>query len=1078
MVLGPESDRETGHGNGRYLFDECGRSLSIYSQVVTRMHPVIRRLLTVVLLACVIAGAAVATTAVAGADDGADVTFVEEDVTTDTTWTAEEGPYRVIRDVEVRDGATLTVESGTEVQVADGRTITVAGSLVATGTADAPVGIRMTPGASQAARWSTLRYEGAADSTLSLSNTTVQDATDGITVASDAGELSIHDSTVRNVENHGLAVTDVTGIPAVDVEDSTFANVGEHGIAATPSSGSLEDISLGTSSNVVDERARHTLSLEPGVEVTADELRLSYGDHGDVSAVDAGAIQRFGVDTDGDGDIDRSLAQDVTDVTAADGTIAIGLSRAVTVEGDERLVLAVEGIRNPETRGIYRIDVGADRDGVPQLPDGVHAPLTIGGISSDDADTDVVSSTAIESLTVRGTTFDGIGGAGVRVDADDVSRLRATNNRLDGIDGAGIEIRGRTIDGHLRGNHVDAGDAGIRVAVRDRLGHLTVTGNEVTGSETGLAIRQSGSRVRASLGTTVERNEFADNDRYGIDVDASHGRLSGGSVSSNALLSNGEGGLRMATSGLHEISIADNRIADNEGDGMWIRTRRLGSVSVAETTVRDNAGDGLDVRTYASARELSIRNTTVADNGRHGVSVRTDLVAHDLTVAESRLANNAGAGIAVTSPLTHGGSVDITENVVAANNYGVHVAGALRATVSENAIVYNTNAHASAIPLEGVDPGTAISVTEGSAGVVVDRGDSDVSLSELVSDPRIDVQLATVGPDPEMAVVLRTDGRGHTRYQEEAALPVASVLDDIPTGVALSTRETSGVTLTENDVYDHPRGLAVDVAPLIDANTTARLLVEDVRTVSAERTYWGAETGPFHDSILPSGDGDAIVTRSGWVDFVPYATTANGDRYERPRPALAAPEEALPDERVALNGSRSAVSNGTVERYHFVVDGRAQPPSTDSSHTFDMEESAVTARLAVEDELGIDSDGAATVTVDIAEPAPTTTATTTSSITTTQPASVESGLLGTVFAVLGGLSYLVGLALGTYGMWLTLRRRNPPYDGRIVHGFAIGGVVIWAVGGLVVGDGLWRVAVGAGAFWALATAVAYVLASR
>ncbi|UWG46872.1 Lipoprotein NosD family [Halanaeroarchaeum sp. HSR-CO] len=1041
------------------------------------MQPVNRRLLTVVLLVGVVTAAAAGMTAVAGADDGADVTFIEGDVTGDTTWTPEAGPYRVIRDVDVQDGATLTVEPGTEVQVADGRTITVAGSLVANGTVASPVTIRMTPGASTAARWSTLRYEGAADSTLSLSNTTVQDARVGITVASDAGDLSIHDVTVRNVANHGLAVTDVTSIPEVDVEDSTFANVGGHGIAATPASGSLEAISLGTSSNVVGERARHTLTLEPGVEVTTNELRLSYGEHGDVSSVDAGAIQRFGVDTDEDGAIERSLTQHVGAVTATDGRIAIDLSRAVTIEGDERLVLAVDGVGNPETRGIYRVDVAADRDGVSQLADGVHAPLTIGGISSDHADTDVVTPTAVESLSVRETTFEGIGGAGVRVDADELSRLRLANNRFDAVDGAGVHLRGRTIDARLHGNQISAGDAGIRVAVRDRLGHLTVASNAVTESESGLAIRQSGSRARASLGMTVERNEFADNDRYGIDVDADRGRLSGGSVSSNELVTNGEGGIRLATDGIHGVTVADNRIADNDGDGLWVRTRRLESVSIAETAVSGNAGDGLAIRTYASARDLSIRNTTVVDNGGHGVSVRTDLVAHGLTVADSQFANNAGAGIAVTSPLTHGGSVDVTESVVAANNYGIHVAGALRANVSENDIVYNTNAHASAVPLDDVEPGTAISVTEGSAGVVVDRGGSHVSLDDLVSDPRIDVQLASVGPNPEIAVVLRTDGQGHTRYQEAAALPVASILGDIPTGVALSTRETAGVTLAENDVYDHPRGLTVDVAPLIDTNTTARLLVENVRTVSAERTYWGAETGPFHDSILPSGTGDPIVTRAGWVDFVPYATEANGDRYERPQPALSAPAEAVPNETVTLDGSRSTAPNGTIARYHFVVDGtaRSRPAAT---HSFTMPESAVTTRLAVEDELGIDSEGAATVTVEPVEPEETTTATTAPVTTTGQPEPEDSGLLGTVLAVLGGLSYLVGVVLGTYGMWLTLRQRNPPYDGRIVHGFAIGGVVIWAVGGLIVGDGLWRLAVAAGAFWTLATAIAYVLASR
>ncbi|RDZ38602.1 hypothetical protein, partial [Haloferax sp. Atlit-16N] len=48
------------------------------------------------------------------------VTFVETPIQSDTTWTADEGPYRLIRSVAIEPGATHTIRPGTEVQLAEG----------------------------------------------------------------------------------------------------------------------------------------------------------------------------------------------------------------------------------------------------------------------------------------------------------------------------------------------------------------------------------------------------------------------------------------------------------------------------------------------------------------------------------------------------------------------------------------------------------------------------------------------------------------------------------------------------------------------------------------------------------------------------------------------------------------------------------------------------------------------------------------------------------------------------------------------------------------------------------------------
>jgi len=64
-------------------------------------------------------------------------------ITTDVTWTPAAGPYTVVDDITVADGATLTIEPGTVVRLETGRWIGVGNqspaTIIARGTPDAPI---------------------------------------------------------------------------------------------------------------------------------------------------------------------------------------------------------------------------------------------------------------------------------------------------------------------------------------------------------------------------------------------------------------------------------------------------------------------------------------------------------------------------------------------------------------------------------------------------------------------------------------------------------------------------------------------------------------------------------------------------------------------------------------------------------------------------------------------------------------------------------------------------------------------------------------------------------------------------
>ena len=101
------------------------------------------------------------------------VTFVDSDVTDDTTWTAEDGPYRVVGNVTVASNATLTVQPGTTVEFAEGVTMAVAGDLFANGTESDAVRLIASRPASTPGTWGSIRTVGSGSPTVSLAHTEV-----------------------------------------------------------------------------------------------------------------------------------------------------------------------------------------------------------------------------------------------------------------------------------------------------------------------------------------------------------------------------------------------------------------------------------------------------------------------------------------------------------------------------------------------------------------------------------------------------------------------------------------------------------------------------------------------------------------------------------------------------------------------------------------------------------------------------------------------------------------------------------------------------------------------------------------
>ncbi|WP_276299202.1 right-handed parallel beta-helix repeat-containing protein [Halorussus lipolyticus] len=1045
------------------------------------------------------------------AADSANVTYIEEDIAEDTTWTAEGGPYRIAADVTVEEGATLVVEPGTAVQPASDISIRVEGNLTAQGTPYAPITVAPAPQAPDRVRWASIRYEGSAQSHLSLSHVVLERATNGITVDSTVGRIDVTDATVRQVTRNGVRVVNDTGTPRIRIADSTFADIGRRGVAVTPGTGAVGGFSVTSNSTEPSNRTEHQLGVMPGTDATIDAFRVSYHGHGEVHRVENASLRRFGLDLNNNGTVDRSLLGRISTVTnPGSNAYEIRLERPVTVPADVTLRVAYNDTENPRTYGTYPVTVDFRRNGVSQT-----APTALPfEIYSSRADFDRNRAprnrppSRATRITVTGSTFESMGEQAVFVGGDVTRKVRVEGNTVSETRGSGIAVRGRQVedvtvarnrvsrvgddaDGiriatrrvsglDLDGNRISGADAGIGLYARNENAEaIRIARNDVTASTTGVRVRHRVGYYAPRLSMTLADNAISDNDRRGVSVVTEATRLTG--------------------------TVSGNEITGNGGAGLFIEGELVGRATLRNNSVEENA-DG--IRLLAERFVTSdVADNTIADNRGHGFSARTSLLVHNVSIADNRVLDNAGVGVNVNNRLTHAGRVTVARNVVAANAYGIRLAGAFGGRILDNRVVFNTYGLGAPKAVRGYRPGTGIVVEEGEAGAIFRTGDVSEDLRELVDDPQAEARLEGRNPD-DYTVVLRPNRTGYVWHGNHAALTVRSLSEDIPTGVVLRKGDEGrrGVVVSENDVYGHDRGMTVNVSTLVDANTTTRLFVNASRTVVAERNYWGADDGPTHASIHPEGEGDRIVTPAGWVDFVPSESSPFGRRYHRPEASVSVAGGAArvgDSVVVSARGSSDRDSDGRVATHRFVVEGPANASvpspivSANPNATFEVGQTGrYDVSLVVADEMGVESAESASATIRVREEGATTTTasetdaeTPEANATTTTESSTgggtgesdEGGLLPSlsVFTTLGGLLglvlYLTALALGGYGVVQSLRRAGVPVSGKVINGLAVAGVLVWILFGLLGTGGLLAVGLGGGVLWAVLVAVLWVV---
>lgn len=186
-------------------------------------------------------------------------TWVEGHITQDTTWTIAESPYRVIGDITVYEGVTLTIEPGVKVEFTS--SLIVDGSLNAIGVKGTIINFTSSrvdpfPGA-----WGGIQFIGSKDESFMISFCEFSYASHGITIDNShtsLGRVTIENSHFRDCAESGVymytsvetnttikgnyftrtkygifATTDPSigpGLSGLNIEDNTIYDIDQDGI--------------------------------------------------------------------------------------------------------------------------------------------------------------------------------------------------------------------------------------------------------------------------------------------------------------------------------------------------------------------------------------------------------------------------------------------------------------------------------------------------------------------------------------------------------------------------------------------------------------------------------------------------------------------------------------------------------------------------------------------------------------------------------------------------------------------------------------------------------------------------------
>lgn len=370
-------------------------------------------------------------------------------------------------------------------------------------------------------------------------------------------------------------------------------------------------------------------------------------------------------------------------------------------------------------------------------------------------------------------------------------------------------------------------------------------------------------------------------------------------------------GIRLSSRTQTNIDIAGNQFVRTSDAAIYDR------VSAGEKTTLN----GLSITDNEIERGGGIELLVKAHRNTNAFGVDSRAVLEDIDISGNSLANIDGTGISLLaeasgdckycSPDTAAGhvrDVQITSNrIVNATRYGIRIEASGNAEDPKATLrnIKVANNHVNGSGVKGMLlAGNAYEIgtySEGFVGIEnVDIGNNEVLMS---GQEAIRIRAANL-TEFAWGTVLDEDTKLvnvtiHNNIITTSGRSGIYVLGESPKehGNRISSNEIAlnqnGVEVVEADfrlarnsvVYNH--GIGVHFSrdysnnSVAENNTIARngrgMNVSKDAAVRAEHNYWGAASGPYHESINPQGKGNPVNGDGDDLDFVPWAENPIGE---------------------------------------------------------------------------------------------------------------------------------------------------------------------------------------------------------
>lgn len=295
---------------------------------------------------------------------------------------------------------------------------------------------------------------------------------------------------------------------------------------------------------------------------------------------------------------------------------------------------------------------------------------------------------------------------------------------------------------------------------------------------------------------------------------------------------------------------------------------------------------------------VDIQNSLVSFNSENGIMITNG----NVEVKSNEIVNNTESGIYIVG----GNQVNVQNNNITSNGDGVTLTGNATSEINIRQNEILLNGHSGILLEADAYYNTVIvnnTLSTNSYGFYVSTNTSTYVTRNYVLNN-------TVG-------IFYGEGKGHRAYF--------------------------------NDIYDNSLGM--DVYSSTDS--------EEI--VNAEYNYWGDKSGPYHESLNPSGIGNPVGGDGGDLDFI-FFLTAPIDYENTPPTSILWSDKTLvaPNQTVMFIGTDS-YDEGRVDQYFFDFgDGTNSSWTTLSLFAHNYSSTGVyTAELTVKDDFGNESDSAA-----------------------------------------------------------------------------------------------------------------------